>query len=96
MWVRSEWPGLALTYDIDFFIGLNIVRTLSIIALLLVFASNIETLVHDIEAVNRWTAAGKAADDSDSSSMNSTMTDYLNGDYIECVGLCLSLGDRCS
>ncbi|KAI5828655.1 hypothetical protein K523DRAFT_373509 [Schizophyllum commune Tattone D] len=66
-----------------FFIGLNIVRTLSIIALLLVFASNIETLVHDIEAVNRWTAAGKAAHDLDSGSMNSTMTDYLNGDYIE-------------
>lgn len=65
-----------------FFIGLNIIRTLSIIGLLLVFASNIETLVHDIEAVNRFMAADKAADDS-SSAMNSTMTDYLNGDYIE-------------
>ncbi|KAG6868359.1 hypothetical protein C0993_004480 [Termitomyces sp. T159_Od127] len=49
------------------FIGLNGVRALSIIALILVFASNIVTLVHDIEAVNRFVAA-------DNSGSNSTVT----------------------
>ncbi|KAJ4481127.1 hypothetical protein J3R30DRAFT_3464524 [Lentinula aciculospora] len=62
-----------------FFIGLNIIRALSIIALILVFASNIVTLVHDIEAVNQFIAA-KATD---ASSSNSTITDMLNCDYIE-------------
>ncbi|KAK2465138.1 hypothetical protein APHAL10511_002830 [Amanita phalloides] len=43
------------------FIGLNIVRIISIISLILVFASNIETLVHDILAVNQFVAEGKGA-----------------------------------
>jgi len=60
------------------FISLNIIRTLSILALILVFSSNIVTLVHDIEAVNRFMAA-KVAD----TSSNSTITDMLNCDYIE-------------
>jgi len=58
------------------FIGLNIVRALSIIALLLVFSSSIVTMVHDIEAVNKFVTAGK--------SDNSTLTvDMVNCDYIE-------------
>lgn len=65
---------------IDIFISLNIIRTLSILALILVFSSNIVTLVHDIQAVNRFMAA-KVAD----TSSNSTMTDMLNCDYIEYV-----------
>ncbi|KAF5392048.1 hypothetical protein D9757_003272 [Collybiopsis confluens] len=65
-----------------FFIGLNIVRTLSIIALILVFASNIVTLVHDVEAVNRFMAAKGSSSDV-SSSGNSTLTDMLDCDYIE-------------
>ncbi|KAJ6559225.1 hypothetical protein DFH09DRAFT_1247999 [Mycena vulgaris] len=44
----------------DTFIGLNVLRILSIIGLLLVFSSNIVTLVHDIQAVNHF-QAGKAA-----------------------------------
>ncbi|KAH7872601.1 uncharacterized protein C8R40DRAFT_474720 [Lentinula edodes] len=64
-----------------FFIGLNIIRVLSIVALVLVFASNIVTLVHDVEAVNRF----MAAKGSDVSASNSTITDMLNCDYIECV-----------
>jgi len=40
------------------FLGLNAVRILSIIALLLVFSSNIVTLVNDVKAVNRFQAAG--------------------------------------
>jgi len=62
------------------FIGLNGLRILSIIGLLLVFSSNIVTLVHDIQAVNRF-QAGKAAT-SDSASTNTTADDMLNSDYI--------------
>ncbi|KAI0780401.1 hypothetical protein BD413DRAFT_600042 [Trametes elegans] len=51
-----------------FFIGLNGVRILSIIALLLVFASNILVLVNDIQAVNRALKSGE---------------DMTNCDYIE-------------
>lgn len=39
------------------------------------------TLVHDVEAVNRF----MAAKGSDASASNSTTTDMLNCDYIECV-----------
>ncbi|PCH43105.1 hypothetical protein WOLCODRAFT_138198 [Wolfiporia cocos MD-104 SS10] len=41
------------------FIGLNVTRALSIIALLLLFASSIVTLVQDIKAVNVFIADGK-------------------------------------
>jgi len=36
------------------FIGLNVVRALSLIALILVFASNILVMVHDVNAVRSW------------------------------------------
>ncbi|KAI0070957.1 hypothetical protein K474DRAFT_1776490 [Panus rudis PR-1116 ss-1] len=52
------------------FIGLNGVRILSIISMLLVFASSIFVLVMDIEAVNHFMK-------------NSTDEDLLNCDYIE-------------
>jgi len=42
------------------FLGLNGVRILSIIALLLVFSSSIVTMVHDVEAVNNFIAAGRS------------------------------------
>ncbi|KAJ7585018.1 hypothetical protein C8J56DRAFT_789259 [Mycena floridula] len=67
-------PPRALT-----FIGLNIVRALSIIALLLVFSSNIVTLVHDIQAVNRFLAASKTV----SAAANSTISDMTDCDYIQ-------------
>ncbi|KAI0636443.1 hypothetical protein C8Q77DRAFT_1092769 [Trametes polyzona] len=51
-----------------FFIGLNVVRLLSIISMLLVFASSIFVLVNDVQAVNR------------SMKSNTGMTDC---DYIE-------------
>ncbi|KDQ55912.1 hypothetical protein JAAARDRAFT_132925 [Jaapia argillacea MUCL 33604] len=58
------------------FIGLNIIRALSIIALLLVFASSIFTMVHDVEAVNDFIAAGKAG--------NATLVALMSDcDYIE-------------
>ncbi|TFK71544.1 hypothetical protein BDN72DRAFT_887603 [Pluteus cervinus] len=60
------------------FIFLNAVRVLSIIALLLVFSSNIVTLAHDVEAVNRFMAADKVS----TGSTNATMTAYLDADYI--------------
>ncbi|KAF8889045.1 hypothetical protein BD779DRAFT_1611157 [Infundibulicybe gibba] len=59
------------------FIGLNGVRILSIIALILVFSSNIVTLVHDVQAVNRFVAAGKVASNS-----TTTLGDQLDNDYI--------------
>jgi len=67
------------------FIGLNIIRVLSIIALLLVFASNIVTLVNDIKAVNYFTNVGKHADATTSSGgvVNATMQAViLDSDYI--------------
>lgn len=45
------------------FIGLNIIRALSIIALLLAFSSNVVSLVNDIKAVNRSMTMGRSADD---------------------------------
>ncbi|KAH9477085.1 hypothetical protein JR316_0011001 [Psilocybe cubensis] len=62
------------------FIGLNGIRILSIIALLLVFSSNIVTLSNDIKAVNRYMAAGKQIADG---TLNSTLTSTeMNMDYI--------------
>ncbi|KAL0952392.1 hypothetical protein HGRIS_006668 [Hohenbuehelia grisea] len=62
------------------FIGLNVVRMLSIIALLLVFSSSIVIMVHDIEAVNRFVASGKVV--GDESSGNSTTTATPSTDYV--------------
>lgn len=63
---------------LDIFIGLNIVRALSIIALLLLFASSIVTMVHDIQAVNAFIAAGKQGPDSgNSTNCTSVDTDYI-------------------
>jgi len=58
------------------FIGLNAVRALSIIGLILVFASSIFVMVTDVEAVNDFQAAKQAG--------NATTSDLLvNCDYIE-------------
>ena len=67
----------------DAFIGLNGVRILSIIALILVFASNIVTLVHDIEAVNTFLAEGRTVTSS-GQAPNATMEMVMNSDYILC------------
>ncbi|KAJ8506942.1 hypothetical protein ONZ45_g10630 [Pleurotus djamor] len=61
------------------FIGLNVVRFLSIIALILVFASSIVVMVHDIEAVNRFAAVGSVP----GASNNATTEALLDSDYIE-------------
>ncbi|KAI0284082.1 hypothetical protein BC826DRAFT_169504 [Russula brevipes] len=56
------------------FIGLNVLRMLSIIACLLVFSSSLVTMVHDVEAVNNLLVAQKS---------NSTAADSLvDCDYI--------------
>ena len=62
----------------DVFITLNIVRILSIIALILVFSSSILVMVHDITAVNSFMSAAQA-------SGNSTESLLENCDYIEYV-----------
>jgi len=64
------------------FIFLNAVRTLSIVALLLVFASSIVTMVHDVEAVNHFIAAGKVSTSVLTSSNSTSDDDFLNYDYI--------------
>jgi len=56
------------------FIGLNAARVLSIITLLLVFSSSIVTLVHDIEAVNKFTEVKQSGNSTES---------VLACDYIE-------------
>jgi len=65
-----------MSFRVYTFVGLNILRALSIIALLLLFASSILTLVHDIEGVNHFVAAGKIGGG------NSTST-LVNCDYID-------------
>jgi len=56
------------------FFGLNVVRVLSIVSLLLVFASSILVIVTDVEAVNAY--------DSTKQSGNSTAQDFVDCDYI--------------
>ncbi|CAA7262190.1 unnamed protein product [Cyclocybe aegerita] len=66
------------------FIGLNAIRVLSIIALLLVFASNVVTLANDIKAVNHFMDASKQADATTDAtgSSNSTIDAMRDADYI--------------
>ncbi|KAF8968843.1 hypothetical protein BDZ97DRAFT_1654789, partial [Flammula alnicola] len=61
------------------FIGLSGIRILSIVALLLVFASNIVTLANDIKAVNHFMAAGKQVN---GTAANATTGQVVNMDYI--------------
>jgi len=57
------------------FVGLNALRALSIVALILLFASSILTLVHDVQGVNRFITAGRS---------HATSIDALvNCDYID-------------
>lgn len=67
----------------DIFIGLNVIRALSIISLLLVFSSSILVMVEDIKAVNAFMSA-KQTGNFDNSTISSDMIDC---DYIECVAL---------
>ncbi|KIK61857.1 hypothetical protein GYMLUDRAFT_557690 [Collybiopsis luxurians FD-317 M1] len=62
----------------DTFIGLNVVRALSIIAMILVFASSIEVMVTNIKAVNFY-EAHKGENNSTMSAMN---MDYIAGSTV--------------
>ncbi|TFY62261.1 hypothetical protein EVJ58_g3982 [Rhodofomes roseus] len=64
------------------FIGLNAVRVLSIIALLLLFASSIVTLVQDIKAVNAFIAEGSHQDILVSSGNSTQTEDCSDMDYV--------------
>ncbi|KAF9449079.1 hypothetical protein P691DRAFT_728553 [Macrolepiota fuliginosa MF-IS2] len=65
------------------FLGLNAVRTLSIIALLLVFSSNIVTLVNDVKAVNRFEAAGGNGTATNSTlGINGSELAYISGSTV--------------
>jgi len=57
------------------FIGLNVLRALSLLSLVLLFCSSIVVLARDVNAVNHWIAQGKN---------NTTATnDMVDCDYIE-------------
>jgi hypothetical protein len=73
----------------DVFIALNVIRIISIVSLVLVFASNIETLVHDVVAVNEFIAAAKGSDPI------ANNTQVQDSDYILCVYLFDSLRLPC-
>jgi len=60
------------------FIALNVIRIISIIALLLVFASSIFTLVQDITAWNRFVGAGYRNIISVGNGLNNTVIDVGN------------------
>lgn len=75
MFASALLAALELTILAVVFLGLNAVRILSIVALLLVFSSSILVMVTNIKAVNHF-QAGRIA--------NSTDT-MLDCDYIECV-----------
>ena len=62
---------------LDIFFGLNVVRVISIVSLLLVFASSILVMVTDIEAVNAY--------DSAKQSSNTTTQDFVDCEYIGLV-----------
>jgi len=70
------------------FLTLNAIRILSIIALLLVIASNTVTLSDDIKAVNRFVAAGNDANGTNSTSGTANVTalsfdyDYIPGSSV--------------
>ena len=59
---------------------------LSVVALLLVFASNVVTLSNDIKAVNRFMAGERSVD----GTSNSTTTTVYDTDYIMCVATFIS------
>jgi hypothetical protein len=65
------------------FIGLNVVRILSIVALFLVFSSSIFVMVQDIKAVNTFVAqGGKSGPDTDSDYiLNSTVPNQPAGQF---------------
>ena len=59
---------------------------LSVVALLLVFASNVVTLSNDIKAVNRFMAGERSVD----GTSTSTTTAVYDTDYIMCVATFIS------
>jgi len=76
-----------LLLSTDVFLGLNVVRLLSMIACILVLASNIITLVEDVKAVNKFEAT-EGNNPMTESNDNSIM---VNMNYIPCVVSLLSL-----
>ena len=49
----AQNPANVVKFPLDIFYGLNAVRVLSVVALLLAFASSIVTMVSDVRAVNK-------------------------------------------
>jgi hypothetical protein len=74
---RFRQPVAKLICHLDTFLGLNAVRALSIIGLLLVFSSNVCVIVHDVQAVNRFVEEGKVAGQSGPANSTVLDTDYI-------------------
>jgi len=62
------------------FIGLNVVRFLSVVALLLVFASSLVGMVHDIQAVNHFNT--DKSSQASAGGFNATIASTMDEDYI--------------
>lgn len=60
------------------FIGLNILRLLSVVALVLVFSSSILGIVHDVQSVNKF----RNPDPASESAKNSTVARFKSTEYI--------------
>ena len=58
------------------FITLNLIRILSIVALILVFSSSILVMIHDVQAVSHFASEG------DPNTTNSTVAYIMHEDYI--------------
>jgi hypothetical protein len=66
---------------------LNVVRALSLISLVLLFASSLVVVVHDIQAVNHFELAKSLND-------TAVIDNTLDCDYIECIHFLFFLFDR--
>lgn len=77
---RPLTVGLVIT---DFFLGLNAVRVLSIISLILVFSSSIFVMVNDVKAFNSFQSAVQHNPDANATDL------FVDCDYIECVSFSL-------
>ena len=72
----------------DVFIGLNVIRALSIISLILVFSSSIMTLVEDVKAFNSYQNGSNHS--AGVSSGNSTTVSHDYVPYVHIDGPCAS------
>jgi hypothetical protein len=81
------WFSSTHSFVSDVFIGLNVVRFLSVLSLILVFSSNIVTLANDIKAVNAF-VSGHSTDDQ---SRDLQYIPYITSSVISTIDLLFAL-----